>query len=44
MSVASRICFISPPNCQGTMSSIQASWCFSMARARRMQLFTSMCP
>ena len=42
MSTASLICFISSPNCHGTMSSIQASWCFSMARASRMQEFTPM--
>ena len=44
MSVASLICFISSPSCQGTMSSIQARWCFSIARASRMQELTSMWP
>ena len=44
MFVVSLICFISSPICQGTMSSIHASWCFSMARASRMQELTPMWP
>ena len=42
--VESRICFISSPNCHGTMSSIHARFHFSIARASLMQLLTLMWP
>ena len=42
--VLSAICFIRWPNCQGTMSSIQARFHFSIARASLMQELTPMWP
>ena len=42
--VDSLICLIRSPNCQGTMSSIQARFHFSIVRASLMQLFTLMWP
>ena len=42
--VESLICFMSSPNCHGTMSSIHARFHFSIARASLMQLLTLMCP